>query len=122
MVENTELEPFDAVSLEFDAVPLPPAPTVTVYVVPAVTEKPVAVLNPPAPPPAPPSPLLNVEPPPPPPATTKYSTSVTPVGHTHSPVAVKDWMTVTKFPDSAVNPYALAQATARDDRIGIAFS
>jgi hypothetical protein len=24
--------------------------------------------------------------------------------------------------DTAVNPYALAQATARDDRIGIAFS
>jgi hypothetical protein len=76
IVEKIELDPF---------VPEPPpAPTVTVYEVPAVTENPVPVLKPPAPPPPP-----LVGPPPPPPATTRYSTSVTPVGQTHVLDAVK---------------------------------
>jgi hypothetical protein len=66
--------------------PLPPAPTVMVYEVPAVTAKAVPVLKPPAPPPP--------VPPPPPPATTKYSTSVTPAGQTHVVDEVKVWMMV----------------------------
>ena len=43
-------------------VPVPPLPTVNVYVFPAMTANPVPVINPPAPPPPP-------GPPPPPPAT-----------------------------------------------------
>ena len=50
------------------------------------------------------------------PATTKYSTSVTPVGQVQSPVAVKDWMTVTKFislpgspPIGYANPLGLVE-------------
>ena len=46
-------------------VAVPPAPTVTVYEVPAVTDSPVPVRNPPAPAPPP------VQYPPPPPPTTK---------------------------------------------------
>jgi hypothetical protein len=73
----------------------PPAPTVTVYEVPAVTEKLVPVLKPPAPPP--PQPIFPppwFPPPDPPPATTKYSTSVTPAGQTHVVEEVNVWMTV----------------------------
>jgi hypothetical protein len=81
---KTELEPL--------AVALPPAPTVTVYVVPAVTDKPVAVLKPPAPPPPPLSAPVTALPPPPPPATTRYSTCVAPTGAVHVP---EDLNTVT---------------------------
>jgi hypothetical protein len=52
-----------------------------VYSVPAVILNAVPVLKPPAPPPP--------DAPPPPPATTRYSTSVTPVGATHEPEVVK---------------------------------
>ena len=56
---------------------------------PGVTGCPVPVRKPPAPPPPPVG-----EPPPPPPATTKYSTSVTPVGQTQAPVFAKDATTL----------------------------
>jgi len=78
MLENTEDEPevLPAVRVPAPALnepPLPPPPIVTVYVVPAVTANPDAVLKPPAPPPPPPA-LLPAFVPPPPPATTTYST------------------------------------------------
>jgi hypothetical protein len=53
---------------------LPPAPTVTVIGVPAVTANPDAVLKPPAPPPPVGFELSSVLALPPPPATTRYST------------------------------------------------
>jgi hypothetical protein len=59
---------------------------------PAVTAKPVPVRKPPAPPP-PPANLFGLvpypAPPPPPPAMTRYSTSVTPVGHVQDPDCLK---------------------------------
>jgi hypothetical protein len=59
-------------------VPDAPAPTVTVYVVPAVMLV-VPVSNPPAPPPPP----VFKPPPAPPPATTRYSIEVAPAGAVH---------------------------------------
>ena len=47
--ENTELDPFDP-AVVLSVLPAPPAPIVTVRGEPADTEKPDAVLNPPAPP------------------------------------------------------------------------
>jgi hypothetical protein len=61
---KTELEP--------DVSDAPPAPTVTVYEVPAVKDC-VLVKYPPAPPPPPLDVPETDAPPPPPPATTKYS-------------------------------------------------
>jgi hypothetical protein len=81
IVLKTESEPTDP-PLPAPALPAvppaPPAPTVIVYVLPAVTGNAVPVRKPPPPPP----PAIDA-PPPPPPATTRYSTSVTPVGAVH---------------------------------------
>jgi hypothetical protein len=57
----------------------PPAPTVMVYAVPAVTLT-VPVRNPPAPPPP-----ACLPPPAPPPPTTKYCAEVAPAGAVHIP-------------------------------------
>jgi hypothetical protein len=70
--EIDELPPFVGICDGYIAC-TPPLPTVTLYVVPAVTDTPEAVNNPPAPPPDP-KPCRGVIPPPPPPATTRYST------------------------------------------------
>ena len=62
MVLNTESEPLAAAADGEELLPVPPAPTVIVYVVPDAIAKPVPVRNPPAPPPPP---MLCPPPPPP---------------------------------------------------------
>jgi hypothetical protein len=85
--ESTPLLPLTAVV----AAPEPPLPIVIVYDVPGITANPEPVLNPPPPPPPP-----AEHPPPAPPATARYSTDVTPSGHTHVDVALNICTTVEK--------------------------
>jgi hypothetical protein len=86
---------------------LAPPPTVIVYAV-SVTDKPLAVITPPAPPPPPPLPR-----PLPPPAATKYSTTDPSVGSEPNLLTVKEPeplnLAILKLPDSVtVAPDATA--------------